>query len=116
MDAKTKTKLVNMLMTRYVKLYENRYGKKPVFNRNTERWAFGYLLEDLGHEALPALEYYFTLKRSLNSSDFLKNYHEINQWRQEDEEDRVLRMRLAEKTKRRVEEQRRNGVSGTSDN
>lgn len=104
MDAKTKTQRVNALMSRFIKLYEEKYGQKPSFNRHTEKWGFEYMLEDLGFEAQATMEYYFTLRRFHSSKDFLQNYHEFNQWRIEDEEDAVKRRELAEKTKKRVEE------------
>lgn len=106
MDARTKTKLVNALMTKFIKLYEDKYGQKPKFNRNTEKWGFEYMLTDLGAEAQATLEYYFTLRRFHTSQDLLRNYHEVNQWRVEDIEDEANRRLLAEQTKQRVEEYR----------
>lgn len=107
MDAKTKTKLVNALMTKFIKLYEDKYGQQPKFNRNTEKWGFEYMLLDLGHEALPTLEYYFTLTRRLHTSqELLRNYHEFNEWRAEDIADAERRRQLAIETKKRVEEYR----------
>jgi len=106
MDARAKTKLVNTLMTKFIKLYEDKYGSKPRLNRNTERWGFGYMVDDLGADLFPTLEYYFTLKRFHDSQDLLKNYHEISQWRVEDQEDEEARRLLAIETKQRVEEHR----------
>lgn len=104
MDAKQKTKHVNALMSKFIKLYEDKYGSKPKFNRNTEKWGFSYMVDDLGAQTFATLEYYFTLRRFHTSQDLLRNYHEINDWRIEDEEDEVNRKQLAEKTKERVEE------------
>jgi hypothetical protein len=106
MDAKTKAQRANVLMTRYIKLFSDVYGVKPVFNRNVEKWAFGDMIEDLGPDATPTLEYYFTLKRNHGTRDFLTNYHEFNQWRLEDIEDEIHRQKLAEETKKRVEDHR----------
>ena len=106
MDKATKTRKVNALMTKFIQLYTDKYGIKPKFNRNTEKWGFDHMVDDLGFEALPALEYYFTLKRNHNAQDFLRNYHDINDWRLEDIEDEENRRKLAEETKRRVEEHR----------
>lgn len=106
MDAKTKTRKVNALMTKFIQLYEQKYGEKPKFNRHTEKWGFDYMVDDLGVDALAALEYYFTLRRRHSSQDFLRNYHEINEWRIDDIEDEKNRRLLAEETKQRVEEYR----------
>lgn len=106
MDAKTKTRKVNALMSKFIQLYEQKYGEKPKFNRHTEKWGFDYMVDDLGVDALAALEYYFTLRRRHASQDFLRNYHEINEWRIEDIEDEKNRRLLAEETKQRVEEYR----------
>lgn len=106
MDARTKTKLVNALMTRFIKLYEEKHGSKPKFNRNTEKWGFEYMLADLGAEAQDTLEYYFTLRRRHDSKDLLRHYEDINEWRIEDIEDEKNRQILAEQTKQRVEEYR----------
>lgn len=104
MDAKTKTKLVNALMTKYIKLYEEKYDVRPKFNRYTEKWGFQDMFDDLGDDAQGTLEYYFTLKRFHSSKDLLSNYHDINTWRIEDIEDEANRRELAERTKKRVEE------------
>lgn len=104
MDSKTKTKLVNTLMSTFIKLYEDRHGKKPVFNRNTEKWGFQYLIDDLGEESQTTLAYYFTLDREHTSQDFLRNYHEFNKWMTEDAEDDARRKQLRAQTKKKVEE------------
>lgn len=104
MDARTKTKLVNALMTKYKKLYEDVHGTKPKFNSNTEKWGFGYMLDDLDSEAMTTLEYYFSLKKQHSSQDLLRNYPDINQWMHEDIEDEAYRRRLREITKKKVEE------------
>jgi hypothetical protein len=106
MDAKTRIKMVNALMTKFIQLYTDNYGQKPTFNRNTEKWGFEYMLEDLGAETFATLEYYFTLKRFHTSQDFLRNYHEFNRWMREDAEDAALRRELREKTKKKVEEEK----------
>lgn len=104
MDAKRKTQLVNTLMTRFIQLYEDKYNQKPRFNRNTEKWGFGYMVDDLGAQTFATLEYYFTLRRYHSSGDLLKNYHEIAEWMEEDAKDEVERQTLLEQTKKRVEE------------
>ena len=106
MDKAAKTRKVNALMTKFIQLYTDKYGVKPKFNRNTEKWGFGDMVDDLGIDTLPTLEYYFTLKRNHAPIDLLRNYHEIDEWRIEDEEDEVNRRKLAIETKKRVEEHR----------
>jgi len=107
MDAKTKTKKVNALMTRYIQLYEDKYGRKPKFNRYTEKWGFIDMLDDLGFEAMPTLEYYFTLSgRNHTTLDLFRNSSDLNEWRVQDIEDEENRRLLAIQTKKRVEEHR----------
>lgn len=106
MDAKTRIKIVNALMSQYIKLYKDKYGVAPKFNRYTEKWGFDYLLEDLGSDAQSVIDYYFTLRKQHSSQDLLRNYQEINQWRIEDAEDEENRRKLAQETKARVEEYR----------
>lgn len=106
MDQRAKTKLVNSLMSKFIQLYEDKYGEKPRFNRNTEKWGFGYMIDDLGAETFPTLEYYFTLRRFHTSQDLLKSYHEVSVWRVEDEEEEKERTILRQETKKRVEESR----------
>jgi len=104
MDAKTKTQRVNILMSRFIKLYQDKYEIKPKLNRNTARWDFAYMLDDLGVEAAETLEYYFTLKKMHSTQDFLRNYSEINEWMHEDSEDEIYRKQLREETRKKVEE------------
>jgi len=104
MDRAAKTRKVNALMTKFIQLYEDKYGQKPRFNRNTEKWGFGYMVDDLGVDSFPTLEYYFTLRRNQTSADFLHNYHDINDWMREDAEDEIKREALLEQTKKRVKE------------
>lgn len=104
MDARTRTKMVNALMSRFVKLYEEVHGERPVFNRNTEKWGFGYMLDDLEAQSMATLEYYFTLRRPHSSRNLLDNYHQIKLWMVEDAEDAERRRELRANTKKKVEE------------
>ena len=104
MDAKTKTKLVNALMSRFIKLYEDKYDVKPFFNRYTEKWGFQYFLEDIGAASQDLLDYYFTLAREHSAQDFLRNYQELNKWMIEDAADEAARRKLRADTKKKVEE------------
>jgi hypothetical protein len=103
-DARTKTKIVNALMTQFIKLYEQKYGIKPRFNRYTEKWGFEYFLEDCGASAQDLLDYYFTLNRSHTVQDFLRNYQDLSEWMTEDAADEEYRRQLREATKKKVEE------------
>src|SRR5689334_12695894 len=106
MDAKTKNKLVHTLMSQFVKLYEDKYGVKPKFNRNTAKWGFEDLLEDLGSEAHDIVDYYFTLSRpnGHTSQDLLRHYDDFSEWMAEDAADAEHRKQLRLKTKKKVEE------------
>jgi hypothetical protein len=107
----------NALISKYVKLYTDRYGEAPVINRYRERWGFQSVIEDLGGQnANRVLEYYFTLKRTNHPvQDFLRSYDELHKWRLADEEDKRRVAQLHEETAKRVKEwQEKHGNRGTS--
>jgi hypothetical protein len=95
----------NALITKYVKLYTDRYGKAPVINRYRERWGFQSVIEDLGRgEADAVLEYYFSLRMDHSVQNFLRSYDELHKNRLADEKDKRRVAQLHIETQRRVQE------------
>jgi hypothetical protein len=116
MTARTLAQQANVLITRYVKLYGEKYGEKPTVNRYRERWGFQAAIEDLGRtDAEKAIEYFFILDGPHDIPTFLRRYDELHKMRVADEEDKRRVAKLHEETAKRVKEwQERNGTRGTS--
>lgn len=105
----------NALITKYVKLYTDKYGTAPVVNRYRDKWGFSDMLSDLGKtDAGKVVEYYFTLRHRHDLIDLFRRYDELHKWRLADEEDKKRVAQLYKDTAKRVKEwQERNGDSGT---
>lgn len=101
----------NALITKYVKLYKDKYGIDPTINRYRERWGFQASIEDLGRDdAQKALDYYFILDGPHDVQRFLRSYDELHKMRLADEEDKRRVAQLHEETAKRVKEwMERNG-------
>lgn len=116
MTARSLAQQANALITKYVKLYEARYGVKPTVNRYRERWGFQAAIEDLGRsDAEKAIEYFFILDGPHDIPSFLRRYDELHTMRLADEEDKRRVAQLHRETAQRVKEwMERNGTGGTS--
>lgn len=106
MSERSLAQQANALITKYVKLYTDKYGQAPVINRYRERWGFQSIIEDLGRDdANAVLEYYFSLRgRDHTVPDLLRSYDELHKWRLADDKDKREVARLHEETARRAEE------------
>lgn len=87
------------LLSRYSKLYTQKYEQKPQVNLNVEQWAADALIESYG---LPAcyelLSYYFDVAQSPNWKYFANYAHDIIDKRQQaidDLNERKARRELA---------------------
>lgn len=116
MTARSLAQQANGLITRYVKLYTQRYGKAPAINRYRERWGFQSAIEDLGKDdAQRALDYFFILDGPHEVQRFLRSYDELHKQRLADEEDKRRVAQLHKETAKRVKEfLEKNGNRGTS--
>lgn len=116
MTARTLAQQANALITKYVKLYEVKYGIKPTVNRYRERWGFQSAIEDLGKpDAEKAIDYFFILDGPHDIPSFLRRYDELHTMRLADEEDKRRVAQLHIETAERVKEwMKRNGTGGTS--
>lgn len=87
-------KLAFILLGTYGKLYESKYGKKPVINKYKEKWAASSLIEDFGKEDVDeVLEYYFRLSKDGHPLNwFYNNFDSLYSANKENKRDKELRM------------------------
>ncbi len=95
-----------ILLTEYGKLYEARYGRKPVINKYREKWGMRDAIDEIGEANVrECLKYYL----SVNPQDghslpyFYSNFDKIFDLINRKKEDAVIRRQLREKTRRLVE-------------
>lgn len=102
------TKQGNENINLFIKLYTEKYGNPPVFNRHRHKWAFQDMIKDLGFdEAKQTIEYYFETKRPGHPVDhLLYNYERLYRTFEELEKDVENRAVLRELTKKKVEERK----------
>lgn len=105
MATKTPAQKANELITLYIKLWTERYGKKPVLNRYKYKWAFQDMIDDLGYDnAHAVVEFFFKTESSGHTLDKIAyNYDELHKVREQlDEQSRKAAI-LREETRKRVE-------------
>ena len=103
---KDSSKLCYALLSHYTKLYEQRYGRKPVINRHREKWAMNDVIDSIGYErARELLEYYFRVTNPNHGLTwFFYNFDRLDDMLEKTERDNERRARIREKTKKMVEE------------
>jgi len=96
-----------ILLTIYMALYEQKYGKKPRINKYKEKWAMQDVLDSIGFEqAKDVLNYYFrTGKNGHPLNFFYNNFDRLEDMMIQINKDVANRARLLEKTKKLVEEE-----------
>ena len=96
-----------ILLTIYMALYEQKYGKKPRINKYKEKWAMQDVLDSIGFDqAKDVLNYYFrTGKNGHPLNFFYNNFDRLEDMMIQINEDVANRARLLEQTKRLVEEE-----------
>jgi hypothetical protein len=97
------------LITLYVSLFEERYGKKPTLNRFKEKWAMQDLIDSVGYSrAQDLIGYYFTLSKYGHPLNwFFYNFDKLDRLWKDIEDDKAHRDMLRSKTKTMVEERER---------
>jgi hypothetical protein len=87
------------LLSRYEKLYREKYGAKPDHNLNKEQWAADMLIESYDlPKCYDLLQYYFDVAQNPNWKYFANYADEILRSRkrtQQDEDERAERRNLA---------------------
>lgn len=94
----------------YLRVYEGRYGRRPVINRHKARWGFDSVLQDMSMaKAQELLDYYLETHSGHGHSLewFFYHYDELTKKKREYEEDEAHREELREASRRRVEEWRK---------
>lgn len=109
MASKTTNQEPHALITLYVSLFEDKYGKKPSLNRFREKWAMQDLIDSVGYERAKGLiEYYFTLAKYGHPLNwFFYNFDKIDKMWKDIEDDKMHRDMLRSNTKVMVEERER---------
>lgn len=109
MATKEGNKEPHALITLYVSLFEERYGKKPTLNRFKEKWAMQDLIDSVGYSrAQDLIGYYFTLSKYGHPLNwFFYNFDKLDRLWKDIEDDKAHRDMLRSKTKTMVEERER---------
>ena len=109
MATKTSNQEPHALITLYVSLFEERYGKKPTLNRFREKWAMQDLIDSVGYSrAKDLIEYYFTLSKYGHPLNwFFYNFDKLDKLWKDIEDDKAHRDMLRSNTKAMVEERER---------
>lgn len=80
------------LLSRYAKLYKEKYEEKPDHNLNKEQWSADMLIESYGiHACYDLLEYYFSVARNPDWKYFANYADEIIKAKDREETDRLER-------------------------
>jgi hypothetical protein len=100
-----KAKQPFIMLWKYEKLYEARYGKKVVLNKYRDKLAMKDVIDSVGFErGMELLEYYFkTSKYGHPLLFFLYNFDKMDKAEKELVKDKKKREMLREATKKMVE-------------
>lgn len=95
-----------VLISLYLELHRNKYGKAPVVNRFKEKWAFQDVIDSVGYErARQLLEYYFeTSVPGHPLMNFYYSFDKMDEALTARDADRSYRLQLMEETRKRFEE------------
>ena len=109
MASKEGNKQPHALLTHYISLYKDRYGRDPVLNRYREKWGMQDVIDTVGYQrAKDLVEYYFTLNKYNHPLQwFFYNFDKLDKLWKDIEDDKVHRDMLRSKTKEMVEERER---------
>lgn len=102
-----KNKQPYIMLWKYEKLYEERYGKKILLNKYRDKSAMKDVIDSVGFDrAMQLLEYYFkTSKAGHSLIFFLYNFDRMDKAEKEIAKDRKKREELRQATKKMVEEE-----------
>lgn len=109
MAGKEGNKQPHALLTHYISLYKDRYGRDPILNRFREKWGMQDVIDTVGYQrAKDLIEYYFTLNKYNHPLQwFFYNFDKLDKLWKDIEDDKVHRDMLRSKTKEMVEERER---------
>jgi hypothetical protein len=103
---KDDSKFCYALINTYIRLFAERYDKKPTVNRHREKWAMNDVIESVGYErAKELLEYYFkTTNQGHSLTWFFYNFDRLDEMLKRVDEDNAWRAKIRMQTKQRMEE------------
>ena len=88
------------LLSRFNKLYLQRYEQKSNMNLNVEQWAADGLVESYGiHQCYDLLDYYFSISQEPSWNYFAYNAEKILNGKAEVEQDKKERLELRQLAK-----------------
>lgn len=97
----------NRLVTRFIQGYTQKYGVKPIINRNDATWVMRTLLEDFAEqELIDIIDFYFAhIDHSSHSFEWFKyNYHTVHQAMLDRQSDMEMVERLQRESELRAKE------------
>jgi hypothetical protein len=111
-------KQCNMLTSYYMKVYAEKHRRTSPVNRNTARWSWANMLEDMTVDEVKELIDYYMKTEGLHNHQlpwFFNHYEELAKNKEAQEADDEFRARLREATIRRTEawRQARGGNAGS---
>lgn len=93
------------LLSRYSKLYTQKFETKPSVNLNVEQWSADALIESYGiSECYDLLQYYFDVAQNPNWKYFANYAHEIIDKRNQYKQDLLERQQRREQAKKWLNE------------
>ena len=108
----------NSLTTYYLKSYEGKYNRVTTVNRNTARWSWANILEDMSvAEVKDLIDYYMKTEGSHrhNLPWFFNHYDELQKNKEAQEADDEFREKLRQETLLRTEAWRQQRGDAGSD-
>lgn len=95
------------MISYYIHVYKEKYGREPVVNRHSARWGFDSVLQGLSLEETKALLDYYLITESDRKHPldwFFYNYDKLVDSKRSVDDDDARRARLRRESQQRVEE------------
>lgn len=102
-------KQLYVILGLYEKLYQEKYGSKPKYNKYREKWAVKDVIDSVGYDrAVTLMDYYFKVTKSGHPLQwFFYNFDKLDDMLEKIEQDSERRKFLREQTRKMVEEDER---------
>lgn len=105
--AKPTAQQCHALTSHFISGYEERFGSKPVVNRNKARWSMEALLMDYStKECKELIDFYLKSYKQPSLDWFSMNYEKVIQMQQDHAEREEVSRKRRETTEKRLEEWR----------
>jgi hypothetical protein len=103
-----RTRQAHTLLSLYVRLYSEKYNRKPSINRYSAKWGMLDVIDSVGYErAVKLLEYYFHTPHVGHDIEFFyKNFDKMDRNLFSITKDRERRAMILAETAKRVEEEK----------